>query len=81
MYYFIYNNKIFNFIKMTKKGKSKPQTSLSHNPNKIDPDPKCQFKVEKAVEDDKKVRPQQVFEGYKVPGKRGVRDKGKTTKK
>jgi len=50
-----------------KKGRAKPQVSLTHDPNKIDPDPKCQFKVEKAVEDDKKVRPQQVFEGYKVP--------------
>ncbi len=56
---------------MTKKGKSKPQVSFKHNPNTIDPDPKCQFKVEKAVEDDKKVKPQQVFEGYKVPGKKG----------
>lgn len=52
---------------MTKKGKSKPQTPLTHNPNKIDTDPKCQFKVEKAIEDDKKVKPQQVFEGFKVP--------------
>ncbi len=53
---------------MTKKGKSKPQTRLAHNPNTIDPDPKSQFKVEKAIDDAKKVRPQQVFEGYKVPG-------------
>ncbi len=54
-----------------KKGKAKPQHSRTYDPNKIDPDPKCQFKVEKAIEDDKKVRPQQVFEGYKVPGKKG----------
>lgn len=60
-----------------KKGKSKPQVSLHCDPNRIDPDPKCQFKVEKAVEDDKKVRPQQVFEGYKVPSKA----KGKSGKK
>ena len=46
---------------MTKKKKAKPQVSFKADPNKIDPDPKCQFKVEKAVEDDKKVRPQQVF--------------------
>lgn len=63
---------------MTKKGKPKAQVSLLTHPNKIDPDPKCQFKVEKAIEDNKKVRPQQVFEGYKVPGAKGG---GKTTKK
>ncbi len=56
---------------MAKKKRAKPQTAMKKDPNKIDPDPKCQFKVEKAVEDDKKVRPQQVFEGYKVPGKKG----------
>tara|TARA_R100001230_G_C5593157_1_gene108866 strand:- start:294 stop:494 length:201 start_codon:yes stop_codon:yes gene_type:complete len=63
-----------------KKGKAKPQVSLTHDPNKIDPDPKCQFKVEKAVEDDKKVRPQQVFEGYKVPSA-SKKAKGKSGKK
>ncbi len=52
---------------MAKKKRPKPQLSMKKDPNKIDPDPKCQFKVEKAVEDDKKIRPQQVFEGYKVP--------------
>lgn len=60
---------------MAKKKKPKPQLSMKKDPNKIDPDPKCQFKVEKAVEDDKKIRPQQVFEGYKVPGK--VKKNGK----
>ena len=55
---------------MAKKKKAKPQVAMKKDPNKIEPDPKCQFKIEKSVEADKKVRPQQVFEGYKVPGKR-----------
>jgi hypothetical protein len=63
---------------MTKKGKPKPQSSLNNHPNKIDPDPKCKFKIEKALENDKRLRPQQVFEGYKDPGRKG---RGKTTKK
>ena len=61
---------------MTKKGKSKPQARLSNDPNVIDPDPKSQFKVEKAVENDRKVRPQQVFEGYKVPNNKNKQSNG-----
>ncbi len=66
---------------MTKKGKSKPQARLSNDPNVIDPDPKSQFKVEKAVEDDRKVRPQQVFEGYKVPNNKNKKTKVKKSGK
>jgi len=35
-----------------------------------DPDPKLQYNVPKGVEDDKKVRPKDVFEGYKDPNKK-----------
>ena len=64
---------------MAKKKRAKPQVAMKKDPNKIDPDPKCQFKVEKAVEDNKKIRPQQVFEGYKVPS--GNTKKTKSGKK
>ena len=30
-----------------------------------DPDPTIQYKVQKGVDDDKKIRPKDVFEGYK----------------
>ena len=74
---------------MTKTGKSsiprtgrkskapKPQAPLTHNPNSTDPDPKVQLKVEKAVEDEKKVKPKQVFENYTEPDKAKATPGGK----
>ncbi len=55
----------------SRKPKAKPQAPLTHDPNSTDPDPKTQFKVEKVVEDDKKVKPKQVFENYSEPAKQG----------
>jgi len=76
---------------MTKTGKSsiprtgrkskapKPQAPLTtlRDPNSTDPDPKVQFKVEKVVEDDKKVKPKQVFENYTEPDKAKASTGGK----
>jgi len=44
-----------------------------------DPDPKLQYKVPKGVEDDKKVKPKDVFEGFKE--KKGKKKKVKRRRK
>ena len=46
-----------------------------------DPDPKLQYKVPKGVEDDKKVRPKDVFEGYKDPKKKNSNRKNISSNK
>tara|TARA_R110000737_G_scaffold58841_3_gene85175 strand:+ start:2097 stop:2327 length:231 start_codon:yes stop_codon:yes gene_type:complete len=58
---------------MTKKKKVKAQAPITahKDPNVFHPDPVSQFKVEKAVDDDKKVRPKQVFENYSEPNRPG----------
>lgn len=57
--------------------RKKPQVS---DPTKIDPDPAItQFDIQKGVEDDKRIRPQQVFEGYKDP-KSGAKKNRKAQK-
>ena len=61
--------------------RKKPAVS---DPTKIDPDPELtQFNIQKGVEDDKRIRPQQVFEGYKDPKAKGktYSKKFKSTKK
>tara|TARA_R110001592_G_scaffold1834_4_gene11111 strand:+ start:2468 stop:2653 length:186 start_codon:yes stop_codon:yes gene_type:complete len=55
----------------------KNKKPMEHDPNSTDPDPPIQFKVQKEVEDDKKVKPKQVFENYTEPKK----GKGKLAKK
>lgn len=53
---------------------TKRKKPVVQDPTKIDPDPELtQFNIQKGVEDDKRIRPQQVFEGYKDPNSKGVK--------
>lgn len=47
----------------------------AHETHKIDP--VQQFDVQKAVADDKRIRPQQVFEDYKTPSTKATKSKKK----
>ena len=66
---------------MAKKKPAKPQAPIRKDPNDYNPITISQFKMEKAVEDDKKVRPKQVFVDYKEPEKstkkKVIKGKGK----
>ena len=53
-----------------KKRKVKNHKPIVHNSNSSNPDPPVQFDVQKAVKDDKKVRPKEVFEDYQDPKKK-----------
>ena len=66
--------------RIKKSGKQKMKVMKCIHCEYGDPDPKSQFNVPKGVKDDKKVRPKEVFEGYKDPVKskrRSVSSNGK----
>ena len=72
--------------RIKKSGKQKKKIVKSFHLEYGDPDPKSQFNIPKGVEDDKKIKPKDVFEGYQDPksnGKRGSsnRKKGKSNLK
>ena len=66
---------------MAKKKPAKPQAPIRKDPNDYNPITISQFKIEKAVEDDKKVRPKQVFVDYKEPQRQGSTGEKSTKKK
>ncbi len=65
--------------RIKKSGKQKKKVMKCIECDYANPDPVSQFNIPKGVDDDKKIRPKDVFEGYKDP--KSTAKKGKSNRK